>query len=118
MRSRATRSEWAARVERWQRSGQDAETFAATAGLKARQLTWWKWKLGAAKAAAPNTSSRRRRRRSDSAVPSLLPAHVVASSGSAAASGTGTVAIETPGGVVVRIPADVEPRWLAQGLCP
>jgi transposase len=41
----ATRAEWAERVERWERSGQSAEAFAARERISAKRLTWWRWSL-------------------------------------------------------------------------
>jgi transposase len=44
--SRASRSEWAKRVERWKDSGLSAKEFAAETGVKSSSLSYWKWKLG------------------------------------------------------------------------
>lgn len=44
--ARTSSSEWARRVERWQRSGLRAAEFADRDGCDAKQLTWWKWRLG------------------------------------------------------------------------
>ncbi len=38
--------EWSTVVERWQRSGLTAKEFAATEGLVASTLSWWRWHLG------------------------------------------------------------------------
>ena len=35
-----TRGEWAERVERWEGSGLDAESFGARKRLNAKRLTW------------------------------------------------------------------------------
>jgi hypothetical protein len=43
----ATRSEWAGRVERWQRSGLSADEFAEDEGVPSKRLVWWRWKLRA-----------------------------------------------------------------------
>ena len=43
--ARASRSEWAKRVERWQDSGLTAKEFAAELDITASSLTFWKWKL-------------------------------------------------------------------------
>jgi transposase len=61
----ATRAEWMKRVKRWERSGLDAAEFAQREGLKAKQLYWWKWKLGAAGA------------QPEPAAPRFLPVRVV-----------------------------------------
>lgn len=42
---RATRQEWAKRVERWVDSGLTAAEFAAEMGINARTLTYWKYQL-------------------------------------------------------------------------
>ena len=44
--ARATREQWAKRVEQWKRSGLTAARFASRHGLSPRSLTWWKWRLG------------------------------------------------------------------------
>jgi transposase len=33
-------------VQRWQRSGESAQQFAAREGVRAKALEWWRWKLG------------------------------------------------------------------------
>lgn len=43
---RASRDEWAKRVERWRDSGVSAEQFAAELGINAGTLKYWKYKLG------------------------------------------------------------------------
>ena len=45
--SRASRAEWAKRVERWRDSGLSAKEYAAETGLKASTLSYWSWKLRA-----------------------------------------------------------------------
>ena len=45
MAKRRTASDWAGLVERWKRSGRGAVEFAASAGVSAGQLRWWKWHL-------------------------------------------------------------------------
>jgi hypothetical protein len=45
--ARGTREVWAKRVQRWVDSGLTAKEFAAEAGINARTLTFWKWRLGA-----------------------------------------------------------------------
>lgn len=43
---RASRDEWAKRVERWRESGLSVEQFAAELGINAGTLKFWKYKLG------------------------------------------------------------------------
>lgn len=45
MAKRANREAWARRVREWEESGQSAGAFARGAGLNARTLSWWRWKL-------------------------------------------------------------------------
>jgi transposase len=62
----ATQAEWTKRVQRWNKSGQSAEEFAAREGLKKERLVWWRWKLRAEAAASK-----------DAAPLSFLPVQVV-----------------------------------------
>jgi len=39
------RQEWAARVDRWRRSGLTARRFAASIGVNAATLSHWAWRL-------------------------------------------------------------------------
>ena len=48
---RASREEWAKRVERWRDSGLTAEQFAAEVGINANTLKFWRYKVGKAVAA-------------------------------------------------------------------
>ena len=45
MAKRRTASDWAGLVAGWKRSGRGAVEFAASAGVSAGQLRWWKWHL-------------------------------------------------------------------------
>ena len=42
---RDSREAWAKRVERWRDSGLTAKEFADEAGINARTLSYWKWRL-------------------------------------------------------------------------
>lgn len=53
MTKRATREEWAKRVEAWRGSGRTAKEFAAEIGARAPTLKWWAWRLGAEGKAEP-----------------------------------------------------------------
>jgi transposase len=44
---RASATEWAKRVERWNDSGLTAKEFEAQSGFKASMLSYWRWKLRA-----------------------------------------------------------------------
>lgn len=50
--ARETRAIWAARVERWRRSGLGATTFAHRKRCNPRTLTYWRWRLGKTAASA------------------------------------------------------------------
>lgn len=50
---RASRDEWAKRVERWRDSGLTAEQFASEIGINANTLKFWSYKVSKAVAAAP-----------------------------------------------------------------
>jgi transposase len=44
--TQTTREQWAKRIERWQRSGLDAASFAEREGVTPERLRWWRWQLG------------------------------------------------------------------------
>lgn len=96
----ATRSDWAERVGRWQRSGLDADEFAEREGINPRRLVWWRWKLRAT-APPPQPTPEVR----------FLPVRVVDSA--AGRSGAG-VALEVvlPNGRVVRVAPGFDPGML------
>jgi hypothetical protein len=45
MAKRRTAAAWATLVEAWKRSGRSGIEFAASAGVSAGQLRWWRWHL-------------------------------------------------------------------------
>ena len=55
-----TREQWVERVARFERSGEDAATFALREGVTKRLLLWWRWRLErdaeASTAAAPSST--------------------------------------------------------------
>jgi hypothetical protein len=55
MAKRRTASDWADLVAGWKRSGGGAVDFAASAGVSAVRLRWWKWHL--ARSAQPSPKS-------------------------------------------------------------
>jgi transposase len=101
----ATRAEWAGRVERWEKSGLDAETFAARERIKAKQLTWWRWKLGSSRPASSAPPPELR----------FLPVRVVDGAARPASSGV-PLEIALPNGRVVRVPPGFDPAMLADVL--
>jgi hypothetical protein len=56
MAKRRTASDWAGLVEGWKRSGRGGVEFAASAGVSARQLRWWKWHLAKDAGTAPKST--------------------------------------------------------------
>ena len=58
--ARASRAEWAKRVERWQQSGLTAKEFAAQTGLKQSTLSYWKWALRSTPSEPPRRASKKR----------------------------------------------------------
>jgi transposase len=57
---RSTREEWAARIARWNDSGLTAAEFASEIGVRARTLSWWKWRLSSKKKESPKGARVRR----------------------------------------------------------
>lgn len=89
---RASRETWAKRIERWNDSGLTAAEFARDAGVNAKTLTFWKWRLG------------RDERRTRAARPKFVevsPEALVAS----APAGTEPLEIIVRDAVRVRVPA-------------
>jgi transposase len=60
---KATREEWAKRVERWQDSGLTAKEFAAELDVAPSSLTFWKWKLRRLETSDGDAGSSRGRRK-------------------------------------------------------
>ena len=67
----AARETWSRRVERWKASGLSAKEFAAKTGINARSLSWWRWRLNAAKAQKGTCSSERAMQIASSPLPPL-----------------------------------------------
>jgi hypothetical protein len=55
---RSTREEWAARIARWKDSGLTAAEFASEIGVRARTLSWWKWRLSSKTQESPKGARR------------------------------------------------------------
>jgi transposase len=101
----ATRAEWAERVERWEKSGQSAEAFAARERISAKRLTWWRWSLHSSSATARAAREPVR----------FLPVRVVEPS----VPGTTSVApveIVLPNGRIVRVATGFDPATLERVL--
>ena len=73
---RASRDEWAKRVERWRDSGLTAEQFASEVGINANTLKFWSYKVGKGAAPAP---TRARKAPAPSSLVEVTPAVVAES---------------------------------------
>ena len=101
--ARVSAEQWRARVTAWEASGKTATTFAAARSFDARQLRWWKWKLG---------RDGRAQRRVVATRPAFVPAHVAVE-----VVGKTSAAFEVTfaSGIAVRVPAGFNnPRALAE----
>jgi transposase len=110
---KTTAQEWAARVERWQRSGLSAPEIGRREGFDGRQLTYWKWRLGQkSKRATPKKAARKqgkpKRARAKAAgfVPVKLPTTAAAPA----------LEIMLSNGRTVRVPSGCDGTWLAEVL--
>ena len=97
----ATRAEWIKRVRRCERSGVDLAEFARREGIKAKQLSWWRWRL---------QSSDEPERRAE---PEFLPVRVVAATPPPAAT---PIEIALPNGRLVRVRPGFDPATLERVL--
>jgi transposase len=86
----ATRAQWSTRVNKWKRSGLDMAEFARREGIEAKQLGWWRWKLGSTQVAESASAPE----------PRFLPVHVMASQSPPAAA---PIEIVLRNGCVVRV---------------
>lgn len=99
----ATRVEWAARVGRWEASGLSAAAFAERAGISAKSLVWWRWKLRSLpQAPAP-------------AALNFLPVRVVDTRARPAGAGR-PIEVALPNGRVVRVPPEFDAAELERVL--
>ena len=92
---KATKDEWAARVEAWKKSGVSLREYAEREGLKPRSLQWWSWKLRS----KPNARKRTRARR---------VGFVELQAPAAAAAERESFELTFPSGHVLRIPIGVD----------
>ena len=99
----ATRAEWSERVRKLERSGLEIAEFARREGLKPKQLSWWRWKLGSTKRPATPTEIE----------PRFLPVRVVASAPSHVPA---PIEIALSNGRVVRVLPGFDPATLERVL--
>jgi transposase len=116
--SRASRAEWAKRVERWKDSGLSAKEFASETGLKATSLTFWSWKLrkdeatNDARAKPVRTAGRGRRREANTtSVPAPRFVEVSAEMSTQAAS---MIELVLNHGIHVRVPSGFDEATLTR----
>ncbi len=57
MRTRRSREQWAAVIEELAASGESAEAFCRSRGLRRSTLSWWKWTLARASDNRSSTAS-------------------------------------------------------------
>jgi transposase len=104
--ARATREDWAKRVERWQDSGLTAKEFAAELDVAPSSLTFWKWKLRqtantAAKSRATHARDARTRDESVASFVQLVPS-------SSPHAHSDVFEVVCARGVIVRVPQDFD----------
>jgi transposase-like protein len=111
--ARATRAEWAKRVERWQDSGLTAKEFAAELEISPNSLTFWKWKLrqtetgGTSMRGSAHRREKSKRRETPTRFLQLVPAPD-------APVATSTLEVMFANGVVLRVPKDFDEPALAR----
>lgn len=125
--TRASRSVWEKRVERWRNSGQSAEEFAASMGFNVWTLRKWSERLRRERAAGPDVqldkgaqqpkgTGTRRPAAPAGAVRPLAFVEVLPGGPAAAGAPSPAFEIVLRSGVTVRVPARFEPQALAQVL--
>ena len=97
----ATRAEWIERVRRCERSGLDVAEFARREGIKAKQLSWWRWRLRSSDEPAM------------AAEPEFLPVRIVTST---PPSSSTPIEIVLPSGRLVRVRPGFDPATLERVL--
>lgn len=105
---RATRQEWAKRVERWQDSGLTAKEFAAELNVSPNSLTFWKWKLRQLEretSAPPRAPRKRVVPRHQDESPTFLQ---LVSAPDSTSCGIGHFEVVLPRGFVIRVPKDFD----------
>lgn len=108
------RSYWRDLIEQWERSGGTQEAFCAARGVAVSSFRWWKWKLGAERAGAPQ-SRRPKRPAAPKAGPAFIPVRVVErGDGFEPAACGGSFELWLAGGVRLRVPRDFEAESLAR----
>ncbi len=95
-------AEWASHVRAWLASGEEREAFAVHEGVSAKQLGWWRWKLGEMGVSLDAGGD------DDEVTP---PAFIELSAAASA-----TIELLMPSGVVVRVPDGFDEDVLARTL--
>jgi hypothetical protein len=118
--TRESRDVWRERVERWRKSGQSAQEFAAAMGFNVWTLRKWGDRLrregaGERSVNADRSATARRAPASKRAAPPLAFVEVLASSAATSPAGQ-LFEIVLRSGVIVRVPARFEPQALQQVL--
>lgn len=110
MSRRVTAKEWQERVAAWKRSGKSAVEFGAARGIDPQQLRWWRWSLR--KRATEAAAAERDETKEPAPGVTFLPVHV-RTEGVPVPTNDASVEVVAPGGVVIRLRAECDPRWLA-----
>ena len=100
---RSSRAEWADRIRRLRRSGLTLREFAATEGVKASTLSYWKWRL------SRETKSRKPKKSTALALRTLPFVEV---SQARAVVSAEPYELELPSGIRIRVPRDFETESL------
>jgi hypothetical protein len=110
---RASRDEWAKRIERWTESGLTGAEFATEIGVKEATLRHWKWALRrhAEEPGWQAKAARARRRRRE------VPAFVeVAAPAAPSPASVEPLEVTLRNGLKVRFPAEIDPGALQRVL--
>ncbi len=105
-------TKWRRLVGEWRESGLTQAAFCRGRGVAVASFRWWKWKLG-----LPGRlpAEGRVQDRPAGALPAFVPVRIVERSPRPGPDPTGGgFAIELPGGLVLRVPADFEAESLAR----
>jgi hypothetical protein len=111
--AKASRAEWAKRVERWQDSGLTAKEFAAELAVSPNSLTFWKWKLRRERAEQSAAVSKAMKPVVKASEPKFL--QLVGTHGEAAGAAA-SLEVVIRGDIVVRVPPCFDDHMLTRVL--
>lgn len=111
--AKASRAEWAKRVERWQDSGLTAKEFVAELAVSPNSLTFWKWKLRRERDEQSLASSKAMKPLVKTPEPKFL--QLVAADGEVAGAAA-PLEVVIRGDIVVRVPHGFDDQLLTRVL--